>query len=252
MVDPSILFENDEVIVINKPSGMIVYPDGKHDYPALSSWLTKTFGKPALLQGEPGGEGEGFHFVHRIDRETSGVLVVAKSEEAHQFLKEQFQERDVRKVYRAFVYGFIKEDRGIIERPIGNARGGKGPRSATRPHGHMRDALTMFTVLRRVHDVTPDQALVKGTQDRGVSYVEVRPKTGRTHQIRVHFSAIQRPILCDQLYAPTRAPMLGFKRLALHALSLSVTLPRGEEKTFIAPLPEDFVQAEETLQKLRN
>ena len=252
MIDPTVLYEDDAVVVVDKPSGMIVYPDGKHDYPALSGWLEEKFGMPARLESEAGAEGhlpqdEGFHFVHRIDRETSGVLVIAKTAESHLFLKEQFQERDVRKVYRAFVYGIIKEDRGIIDRPIGNARGGKGPRSALRPHGHMRDALTTFKVLARAPDAVSSDETAAPRQDKGVTYVEVRPKTGRTHQIRVHFSAIQRPIICDQLYAPTRPKMLGFERLALHALSLTITLPSGIEKTFSAPLAPDFVRAETLL-----
>src|SRR3990167_8064425 len=120
MEKPQIIFEDDDVVVVNKPSGMIVYPDGKHEYPALSHWLEKKYKE--------------FHFVHRIDRETSGVLVAAKTEAAHAFLKEQFQEREVKKVYRAFVHGALKEERGTTERAIGSARGGRGPRSATRPH----------------------------------------------------------------------------------------------------------------------
>ena len=222
-MEPTILYEDDSVLVIDKPTGLIVHPDGIHDYPALTSWLEKRYKEHFL--------------VHRLDRETSGVLVVAKTEIAHEFLKEQFHDRDVRKVYRAFVYGNIKDDRGIIDKPIGSARGGKGPRSAMRPHGQLREAITTFKVLTRTPDAT---------------YVEVRPKTGRTHQIRVHFSVIQRPIICDQLYAPSRLPMLGFKRLALHALSLTITLPppvgseqaTGEEKIFSAPLPPDFLIAE--------
>jgi RluA family pseudouridine synthase len=213
-MEPTVLYEDDSVIVVDKPTGMIVHPDGKHDYPALTDWLEK--------RGE-------YHLVHRIDRETSGVLIVAKTAQAHALLKEQFQERDVRKVYRAFVYGVIKDERGVIDKPIGSARGGKGPRSAKQPHGTVRDALTTYKVLERGSEAT---------------YVEVRPKTGRTHQIRVHFAAIQRPILCDPLYAPGRPVLLGFERLALHALSLTLTLPDGEERTFSAPLPADFVAAE--------
>ncbi len=218
MPEPIILFEDDTVVVVNKPSGMIVHPDDRHDYPALTHWLEKKYTEHFL--------------VHRLDRETSGVLMVAKTEAAHAFLKEQFHEREIHKVYRAFVYGVIKDDRGIIDKPIGNARGGRGPRSAMRPHGTTRDALTTFRVIER------------GTE---ATYVEVMPKTGRTHQIRVHFAAIQRAVVCDQLYAPNRPPLLGFARLALHAFSLTFILPSGVEKTFIAPLPPDFVEAEEKL-----
>ena len=225
MHEPNILFEDRDILVVDKPAGMIVYPDGKHDYPALSAWLEKN----------PPAGGSEFHFVHRIDRETSGVLVVARTEQAFEFLKSQFHNREVRKVYRAFVYGVIKDDRGIIDKPIGSARGGRGPRSATLPHGAVRDALTAYRVIERGSEAT---------------YVEVFPKTGRTHQIRVHFSAIQRPIVCDVLYAPTRPPVLGFTRLALHALSIAFVHPTtGKEVTFEAPLPADFLAAEEELRK---
>lgn len=217
-----ILFEDDQLVAVDKPSGLIVYPDGKHDYPALSSWLEEKYG-----------EGNYF-FVHRIDRETSGVLLVAKTEKAHKFLKEQFANREVRKHYRAFVYGGFKDDRGIIEKPIGSARGGMGPRSARRPHGTVRDAVTAYSVRARGIEA---------------AYVDVFPKTGRTHQIRVHFSSIQHPIIGDVLYAPTRAPLLGFNRLALHALSLTFTHPTGAEMTVEAPLPQDFIEAERQLHK---
>lgn len=218
MQEPKIIFEDESVVVVDKPAGMIVYPDGKHDYPALSHWLEKKYSE--------------FHFVHRIDRETSGVLAVAKTERMHAYLKQQFQDREVKKVYRAFVHGALKEERGLIERPIGSARGGRGPRSATRPHGVEREASTTW------------KRLLNGN---GVAYIETYPKTGRTHQIRVHCAAIQHPIVMDQLYGPGRPELLGFKRLALHAYSLTLMFPGKKEKTFIAPLPEDFQYAEAEL-----
>lgn len=219
---PEVLFEDEKLIVLDKPSGVIVYPDGKHDYPALESWLVETYGE------------WGFYFVHRLDRETSGVMVVAKDEDTYEFLKEQFQERQVRKIYRAFVYGIIKGERGIIDKPIGNARGGKGPRSTQKPHGTLREAITAYRVIERTPEAT---------------YVEVFPKTGRTHQIRVHFASIQHPLISDVLYAPSRPAMLGFKRLALHAYSLAFTHPNGAEMTVEAPLPKEFIEAEEKLRK---
>ncbi len=227
-MDPTILFEDDQMVVVNKPAGMIVYPDGKHDYPALSHWLEKRYG-----------EGN-FFFVHRIDRETTGVLVVALTEETFEFLKEQFKNRETKKTYRAFVHGTFKEERGIIDKPIGSSRGGSGPRSAKLSYGVQRDAVTMYKVLTsRLYDA--------GVQEP-VSYVEVFPKTGRTHQIRVHFASLGRPIIGDRLYGTGRPNLLGFERLALHALSLAITHPNGEEMTFSAPLPEDFKKAEAELQ----
>jgi len=219
MTEPAILFEDDSIVVLNKPAGMIVYPDGKHDYPAVSHWLEKKYG-----------EGN-FHFAHRIDRQTSGALVVAKTEAAYESLKKQFQNREVQKTYRAFVYGALGEERGTINKPIGSARGGRGPRSATRPHGTEREAITLW---RRIKN---------GAE---TSYIEAFPQTGRTHQIRVHFSAIQHPIVCDDLYAPSRPPLLGFKRLALHAHTIAF-MHHGRDMKFEAPLPEDFLRAEQEL-----
>lgn len=221
-MEPTVLFEDDVIVVVDKPAGMIVYPDGKHDYPALSHWLEKKYG-----------EGN-YHFVHRIDRETSGVLLVAKTAEAHEFLKQQFQDRETKKIYRAFVYGALKEERGIIEKPIGSGRGGRGPRSATRPHGTMREAKTAW------------KRLLNGA---GAAYIEAYPETGRTHQIRVHCAAIQHPIVADPLYGPKRPSLLGFKRLALHARALTIAHPSGKEMTFEAPLPPDFVAAEAQLRE---
>jgi len=228
-MEPTILFEDDQVVVVNKPAGMIVYPDGRHDYPALSHWLESKYG-----------EGN-FFFVHRIDRETTGVLVIAKTEETFEFLKEQFKNRETKKTYRAFVHGTFKEERGIIDKPIGSSRGGSGPRSAKLSYGVQRDAITMYKVLK--------SQMYEADAQEPISYVEVFPKTGRTHQIRVHFASIGRPILGDRLYGTGRPNLLGFERLALHALSLAITHPNGEEMVFSAPLPPDFVEAEQILTK---
>ena len=237
-MDPVVIYEDADIIVVNKPSGMPVHADGRHERATLVDWLavnypeingvgeTQTLADGTVIE-RPG-------IVHRIDRETSGVMVVARNEEAYQFLKEQFKEREVKKVYRAFVYGVINDERGIIDKPIGSSRGGLGPRSARRPMGTQREAQTMFRVIARGEEAT---------------YVEAFPKTGRTHQIRVHFAAIQKPVVADALYAPSRPPILGFKRLALHALSISFTHPNGEEVQFEAPLPADFAEAEAKLRK---
>lgn len=229
-MEPTVLHEDADILVVNKPAGLIVYPDGKHDYPALSHWLERRYG-----------EGN-FYFVHRIDRQTSGVLVVARTELAHGRLKKQFASREVKKTYRAFVYGALKDERGTIIKPIGSARGGRGPRSATRPKGTERDAITMWRRIKNGSD--PDAPVGAG----GCAYLEAFPQTGRTHQIRVHLSSIQHPILCDELYAPTRPPLLGFSRLALHALSVAFIHPTTREMVkFEAPLPEDFLAAQELL-----
>ncbi|HVU80366.1 MAG TPA: RluA family pseudouridine synthase [Candidatus Paceibacterota bacterium] len=235
-MEPTVIYEDGAIIVVNKPSGLSVHADGRHERATLVDWLLVRYPelkgvgeKQTLADGtvidRPG-------IVHRIDRETSGVLVVARTQEAFAHLKEQFQNREVKKVYRAFVYGPLKDERGIIDRPIGSSRGGKGPRSATRPQGTMRDAQTLYKVI---------------ANGAGAAYVEAFPKTGRTHQIRVHFSSIQHPIVADSLYAPSRKPILGFSRLALHAYSISFAHPDGREVLFEAPLPADFAEAEREL-----
>lgn len=237
-MEPTIIYQDEHIIVLDKPSGLSVHADGKHERETLVDWLRARFPEiigvgeeQRLSNGElidrPG-------IVHRLDRETSGVLVVARTQQAFEHLKEQFQNREVKKTYRAFVYGPLKEERGRIDKPIGSARGGRAPRSATRPHGVVRDAVTLY---RRI------------TGTKTASYVEVFPQTGRTHQIRVHFSSIGHPIVADGLYAPNRTPILGFERLALHAHSLSFTHPLGGEVSFTAPLPEEFLRAEQELQK---
>ncbi len=238
--DPTIIFEDEAIIVVNKPAGVMVHADGKHNYPTLVEWLLRRY--PELKGvGEEQKLADGTvidrpGIVHRLDRETSGVLVVARTQEAFDALKEQFAQRETRKTYRAFVYGNLKDDRGIINKPIGSSRGGAGPRSAKLPHGKMRDALTTYRTMLR----SPD-----------VSYAEVFPKTGRTHQIRVHFAAIQHPVVGDRLYGAARGLLLGFTRVALHAYTLSIVHPTTqEEKTFTAPLPQDFLAAEAELKAM--
>lgn len=237
--EPTVIFEDKDIIVVNKPAGLAVHADGRHERATLVDWLAVHYPE---LQGV--GEEQRLSdgtiidrpgIVHRLDRQTSGAMVVARTQKSFEFLKAQFQAREVKKIYRAFVHGALKEERGIIDKPIGSARGGTGPRTATRPHGAERDAQTVYRVIQN---------------GKTAAYVEAFPKTGRTHQIRVHFSAIQHPLVGDTLYAPSRKPILGFTRVALHALSLSFTHPDGRAVVFEAPLPPDFVEAERQLQAI--
>lgn len=232
-----ILYEDKDVVVINKPAGLVVHPDGKTKEKTLVDWIlaeyprAKNVGEPIILNdGEkilrPG-------IVHRIDRDTSGVLIIAKTKKAYEFLKEQFKERKVHKTYNAFIYGEMKDERGMIDRPIGRSPSDFRKWSSTRgARGEIRDAITYFKVLK-VKD--------------GISFVEAMPKTGRTHQIRVHFTAINHPILQDSLYAQKfyleKENQLGFKRTALHARQIEITIPSGKEIKVIAPYPEDFENA---------
>lgn len=228
-----ILFEDKNYIIVNKPAGLVVHPDGKTKEPALTDWILKKFPKTAGV-GEPlklsGGEIiERPGIVHRLDRETSGALVMAKNQAAFADLKGKFQAREVEKKYHAFVYGKMKEGEGEINRPIGRSNKNFKMWSAQRgARGELREAVTYFKVLAR----SPDATLI-----------EVSPKTGRTHQIRVHFKAINHPIVADKLYAPKREPLFGFTRPALHSRSISFTDSGGKKISAEAPYPEDFARA---------
>ena len=240
--DIEVVYEDDDVVAVSKPTGLTVHPAprkvrGKrrgnaYEY-TLVDWLLARYrqiegvGEPwrtpdGVLVPRPG-------IVHRLDRETSGVLVVAKTPEAFAHLKEQFQQRLVEKIYHAFVYGTPRERQGTIDRPIGKSAKDFRLRSAQPgARGTLRDARTDYTVMKTCEDA---------------SYLEVRPQTGRTHQIRVHLKAIHHPVVCDRRYAPKRACILGFSRLALHASVLSFRTLTGERLTVASALPADFTQA---------
>ena len=164
----------------------------------------------------------------------SGVLLL-KNQPAFLHVKKQFQEHTIVKVYHAFLYGSPKDKQGTISLPIGKSRADFRRRSAEHgASGVLREARTDYRVLARGKDA---------------SFVEARPFTGRTHQVRVHFKAIGHPVVCDKLYAPRRPCILGFSRLALHASSLTFVHPRGETVTVETPLPPDFVRAREELER---
>lgn len=237
-----ILYEDNDVVVINKPSGVSVHPDGKREDETISDWFVeahpeaKDVGEPLTLTDgtvvlRPG-------IVHRLDKDTSGVMVLAKTKAAHAHLKKAFQERTVKKTYRTFLWGALKKQKGIITLPIGRSRSDFRKRSAEKHAKEpLREARTDFEVLM---------------QNRDISYVEAKPHTGRMHQIRVHFKALQNPVVGDMLYAPKKGYALGFERLALHAFQLALPLPSGEEGVFEAPLPQDFLKAEKELKELLN
>ncbi|HET8574905.1 MAG TPA: RluA family pseudouridine synthase [Candidatus Paceibacterota bacterium] len=233
--DPEILFEDANYLVINKPAGLSVHADGRTKELTLADFVLMNFPKMAEV-GEPWENPEGKviprpGIVHRLDRDTSGVMVLAKNQKTFEHLKAQFQNRETRKIYRAFVYRILKEKEGVIKKPIGKSRSDFRKWSAEfGARGVLREAVTEYTVLTEA-------------KDGSASYLEVHPKTGRTHQIRVHLKSIGHSIVCDALYAPKGEKLLGFDRLALHAFSLSFSDINGNLLQFAAPLPEAFLHA---------
>jgi 23S rRNA pseudouridine1911/1915/1917 synthase len=250
-MNPSILFENKHLLIVNKPSGLVVHSDGKTIEPTLCDWIVEHYpnikgvGEPSrtptgLMVDRPG-------IVHRLDRETSGALLVAKTQEAFEFLKKQFKDRNIHKIYNVFVWGLVKEDKGTISRPIGRSKTDFRRWSAERfARGELRDAITEYKVLKR-HDSDENPNLNQKTTKHEIpkrfSFLEVFPKTGRTHQIRVHFKAINHPVVGDKLYAPNHPEVLGFNRVALHARRVEFEDMDGKKIDIEAPLPKDFEEA---------
>jgi len=244
-MEPIILYEDDDVLVINKPYDWLVHEDGYNDAPTVVDWFLARV--PAAAEvGEPGYGRDGqllnrAGVVHRLDRETSGVLILAKNQDAHQYLKKQFQDRLVEKEYRAFVYGRINDRWGTINRPIGRSTKDHRRRSAERgAKGVLREAITDF-----------ERIGVGEHEGEPFSYVKLMPKTGRTHQLRAHLRALDRPIVNDTLYGEHKASVsnnLAADRLMLHAHLLELALPNGTAERFIAPLPNIFELAAERIE----
>lgn len=244
--EPTVLYEDGGVLVVSKPYGMLVHEDWQ---PTTSPTLVDWF-----LKREPGAQGVGEQtvteqgkvlersgVVHRLDRETSGVMILAKTAEAHAHLKTQFHDRLANKEYRAFVYGRMHEKWGTIDRPIGRSAQNFKLRSAQRgAKGTLRAATTDW------------ERIASGEYEgENFSYLKLMPKTGRTHQLRVHLKANDRPIVQDPLYSGKlrhQSNNLGLTRLALHAHILEIELPTGQTERFIAPVPHEFELAAERIE----
>lgn len=231
-----VLHEDASLIVIDKPAGLVVHPAPGHPDGTLVNALLHHCTDLAGIGGvlRPG-------IVHRLDQGTSGVLVAAKTDEAHHALSEQFRDHSIERVYHAFVRGLPRADEGRVARPIGrHPRERKRMSVATR---HGRPAQTAWRVVHRF----PKSAVTR---------LEIRPETGRTHQIRVHLASVGLPVLGDPVYGRSRRasrrpdPAAALERPALHAAVLGFTHPvSGDRLRFEAPLPEDLTALEAALHR---
>ncbi len=223
-----IVYEDEDVLVVNKPKGMVVHPAPGHASGTLVNALLHHCGRDHL--STVGGE-ERPGIVHRIDRDTSGLLIVAKNDEAHLKLKDQLQDHTLARIYRCVALGNFREDSGLVDAPIGRHPVDR-KRMAVVADG--RPAVTHWTVLERYP---------------GYTYLECRLETGRTHQIRVHMAHIGHPILGDTVYGGKK-PVPGLQGQCLHAMGLQFIHPRtGERMELTCPLTEEF---EKQLFKLRH
>lgn len=214
-----VIYEDDDVLIINKAAGVVVHPAPGHKGGTIVNALLARY--PDLQDPD---QPERPGIVHRLDRDTSGVLVLAKHAEARRFLQRQFLKRTTEKAYSALVVGAPKTVRGTIEGPIGRH---PTHRQKWAVIADGRAAVTHYETVEAFD---------------GFTWLQIRPVTGRTHQIRVHLEAIGIPVVGDELYGSRRKRLPKLNRHFLHAEQLTLPLPNGETQTFVAPLPNDLVE----------
>ncbi|MBI3322116.1 MAG: RluA family pseudouridine synthase [Candidatus Omnitrophica bacterium] len=217
-----IIHEDDRLIVIDKPAGMVVHPGAGHTGGTLVNALLAHANKLSRRGGA-----ERLGLVHRLDKDTSGILVVAKDDHTHQLLADQFAGRTVSRVYLAVVRGVVRKNEGIVEAPIGRSPQDRKRMTVRWDQG--RESVTRYKVLERFKDAT---------------LLELRPETGRMHQLRVHLAHLGHPLLGDSQYGVRG----GFSRQALHAHRLGFRHPGAEQWVeFVSPLPPDLKRQIERL-----
>ena len=228
-MDLDILYEDKDVILINKPKGMVVHPAvGHYSHTLVNGLMYHCKDQLSGINGvmRPG-------IVHRIDMDTTGVIIACKNDMAHNSIAAQLKEHSITRRYQAIVHGVLKDDTGTIDAPIGRHPTDRKKMSINYNHG--KNAVTHYKVLKRFRQYT---------------HVECRLETGRTHQIRVHMASIGHPLVGDEVYGPKKCPFKGLQGQTLHARTLGIIHPTtGKYLEVNAPLPEYFI---ELLDRLRN
>ena len=236
-----LIFEDEHLVAINKPPAMVVHPAKGHWAGTLTAALAFHFKSLSSIGGptRPG-------IVHRLDRDTSGVILVAKTDQAHAALGQQFQDRTVEKEYYAIVTPVPDRDRDIVDKPIGEHPYQREKKAIRENHHSSRAAVSMYEVVERLS---------------GFALVRVKPKTGRTHQIRVHMAHVGCPVVCDRLYSGRARISVGdlnrsedqtllMERQALHAKRISFDHPHsGERMELECPLPGDMERLLEAIRQ---
>ena len=214
-----VIYETPDFAAINKPAGLLVHPVKNSPEPALTDWLLKKYPEIKNVGDEPETRPG---IVHRLDKDTSGVILICRNQEFFNYAKKLFQEHKIKKKYLALAYGEIKPKSSVIEKPI-MIKSGSVKRTIHKGKDE-KVAITEYKVLKYL---------------KNFSLVEASPRTGRTHQIRVHLASIGHPIIGDSLYGPKDNP-LGLKRQFLHAESLEFSSKNGERIKIEAELPDDL------------
>ena len=223
-----ILYEDDDVLVVNKPKGMVVHPaPGHYDDTLVNAVLFHCKDNLSGINGvlRPG-------IVHRIDKDTTGALIVCKNDKSHQKIADQLRTHSITRSYRAIVYNNFSEDEGTVNAPIGRHPTNRKKRMVTTKNS--KEAITHYKVLDHLN--------------RKFNYIECRLETGRTHQIRVHMSHIGHPLLGDEVYGPANTKYKNLQGQTLHAATIGFVHPTTEEyMEFSAPLPDYFEKLLKTL-----
>jgi len=217
MKEIKIIYEDENILAINKPAGLCVTRYPLH-VTSVVDWLINNYPEVKRV----GEDAERPGIVHRLDKDTSGVLLIAKNQKSFEYLKEQFQNKKIKKKYIVLVCGNVKSDKGVIDLPIGRSKTPLKRLASERARGKLREAITEYKTLKKFDKYT---------------FVEAFPKTGRTHQLRAHFKAIGHPVVGDKLYGKAEEK-LG--RQFLHAQSLELTTQDGARIKLEADLPDDL------------
>ena len=215
-----ILYEDDDLLVVNKPKGMVVHPAaGHYSHTLVNAVLFHCKGQLSGINGvlRPG-------IVHRIDKDTTGSVLVCKNDASHRSIAQQLKDHSIVRRYRAIVCGNLQEEEGTIDAPIGRDPGDHKKMAINRKNG--KEAVTHYRILQRF---------------TGYTYIECRLETGRTHQIRVHMASLGHPLLGDAVYGPKKCPFPSLEGQTLHAMILGFVQPTtGEYIETCAPLPDYF------------
>lgn len=263
MNEPEIVYSDKNFAVINKPAGLLVHPTGSSKEKTLVDFLLEKFPEiinmgdipkvqpasanqnkiPSILQIERPG------IIHRLDKDTSGIIIVARNQRTFEDLKQIFKQRKIEKKYLALVCGFVSSKSGIISLPIGRLIKNPTKRGTGKDIKGEREAQTRFNVLNR-YKTSKSTSAAHQTLTY-YSLLEIVPKTGRTHQIRVHMKSIGHPVACDKIYGGKNVCCpLELKRMFLHAKSIEFSFPEGKRWKFEADLPYDLRKTLEGLEKM--
>lgn len=228
-MEPEIVYQNNNLLIINKPSGLLAHPYKYWSGPTVASWILEKFPEIKNVGENPDRPG----MVHRLDRDTSGLMVIAKNQGTFAYLKKLFQEHKVKKTYLALVCGEVEPREGTIAKPIGINNG--SVKRTVRGGRMVKEAITEYRTKK---------VFSAGGPSSTFSLLEVSPRTGRTHQIRVHLASIGHPVAGDALYGSKKmlawSESAGLTRIFLHAESLEFTAENGERIKAAADLPSEL------------